>query len=101
MPDKRLIDANALTQRFAAMQECANMRDHVYLMGVLSMIDNTTTIDAMPVVHGRWEKVQVWKDNPQTTLRCSLCKTNQPIYEHEEWKFCPFCGQPMDGGAEC
>ena len=100
MPDKRLIDANALNQRFTAMQECANMRDHVYLMGVLSVIDNAPTIDAVPVVHRRWEKVQVWKDNPQTTLRCSLCKTNQPIYEHDEWKFCPFCGQPMDGGAE-
>lgn len=64
-------------------------------------IHELPTFDAVPVVHGRWEKVQVWKDNPQTTLRCSLCKTNQPIYEHEEWKFCPFCGQPMDGGAEC
>ncbi len=53
--------------------------------------------ELVPVVHGNWEKVQVWKDNPQTTLRCSLCKTNQPIYEHDEWKFCPFCGQPMDG----
>ena len=55
-----------------------------------------TNGEVAKVVHGRWEKVQVWKDNPQTTLRCSLCKTNQPIYEHDEWKYCPFCGQPMD-----
>ena len=66
----------------------------------LRIIEQAPVVDVAPVVHGRWEKVQVWKDNPQTTLRCSLCKTQQPIYEHEEWKFCPFCGQPMDGGAE-
>lgn len=57
------------------------------------------TVDAVEVVHGHWERVQVWKDNPQTTLRCSLCKVNQPIYEHEEWRYCPFCGKPMDGGV--
>lgn len=65
----------------------------------LRIIEQAPVVDTVPVVHGRWEKVQVWKDNPQTTLMCSLCKAQQPIYEHEEWKFCPFCGQPMDGGA--
>lgn len=73
-------------------------------------LHRVAAVEAKPVVHGRWEVVQVWKDNPQTTLMCSLCKTWQPIYEHDEWKFCPFCGMPMDaqdmdvptkdGGAE-
>ena len=62
----------------------------------LRIIEQAPVVEAVPVRHGRWEKVQVWKDNPQTTLMCSLCKTQQPIYEHEEWKFCPFCGIPMD-----
>lgn len=118
MPDKRLIDANALLDFISdERKEAADNKNHEKMRGndyemhfwsgalaqarwIRQHIKETPTIDAVEVVHGRWEKVQVWKDSPQTTLRCSLCKTNQPIYEHEEWKFCPFCGQPMDGGAE-
>lgn len=94
MPDVRLIDANAVSKTlrnlpFGYAKSFAGQ-------AALKEIENAPTIDATPVVHGRWEVVQVWKDNPQTTLRCSLCKTWQPIYEHDEWKFCPFCGMPMD-----
>lgn len=94
--EMRLIDANAL---------CDAMRDEEWqswhpLDEIDSVIDKAPTIDAVPVVHGRWEVVQVWKDNPQTTLKCSACKVNQPIYEHDEWLYCPFCGAKMDGGAE-
>ena len=71
--------------------------------GIVEEIKNRViaapAVDAVEVVHGWWEKVQVWKDNPQTTLRCSLCKCQQPIYDHDEWLYCPFCGMPMDGGA--
>lgn len=48
---------------------------------------------------GRWEVVQVWKNHPQTTVRCTECKTWQPIYHHDEWPYCPFCGMPMEPGA--
>ena len=93
MADKRLIDANALTQRFEAMQEGANMRDHVYLMGVLSVIDNAPTIDAVEVVHGRWVF-----DRPNH-YKCSLCDAMWSGVVRF-MKFCPDCGMPMDGGAE-
>lgn len=94
MPDNRLIDANALPVYWGSILWDEGITQGRFVF--MEDVDNAPTIDAVPVMHGRWEKVQVWKDNPQTTLRCSLCKTNQPIYEHEEWKFCPFCGQPMD-----
>ena len=107
MSDVRLIDANAMRDDWLENGE----NEYVYdTNAVLESIDKQPTIDAVEVVHGYWEKVQAWKDNPQTTLRCSLCKTNQPIYEHDEWRYCPFCGMPMDakdmdvptkdGGAE-
>ena len=92
MADKRLIDANALSQSFTAMQECANMRDHVYLMGVLSVIDNAPTIDAVEVVHGRWVF-----DRPNH-YKCSLCDAMWSGVVRF-MKFCPDCGMPMDGGA--
>ena len=54
------------------------------------VVRNAPAVDAEPVRHGRWETVQVWKDNPQTTLKCSVCNTCQPIYEHDDWTYCPF-----------
>ena len=62
----RLIDADALSQHFAAMQECVSIRDHMYLMGVLSVIDRAPTIDAVEVV------------------RCMDCKHRGTSYD------CPF-----------
>lgn len=62
----------------------------------LRIVETAPAVDAEPVRHGRWEKVQVWKDNPQTTLKCSICKTCQPIYEHDDWLYCPFCVAKMD-----
>lgn len=80
----RLIDAEALAERFVAMQECASLRDHVYLMGVLSVIDSTPTIDAVPVV------------------RCRECKNR---YSSEFCECRPedaFCsdGEKMDGETD-
>ncbi len=83
MPDKRLIDANALLKRIAHHTvhdslkhitfEAANTYEQVK-GDMFNLVQKAQTIDAVEVVHGRWEKVQVWKDNQQTTLRCSLCK---------------------------
>lgn len=91
MADVRLIDANVLAQRFSAMQECANMRDHVYLMGVLSVIDNSPTIDAVPVVRCRECK---WCELLPISAYCvvwnSITRRNGFCYR----------GEKMDGGAE-
>ena len=92
----RLIDADAAdTERISCYYGgCC------YIEDVQEWLDDQPTIDAEPVRHGYWETVQVWKDNPQTTLKCSVCKTAQPIYEHDNWGYCPFCGAMMDGGAK-
>lgn len=62
----------------------------------LKHVLNAPTLDYAPVRHGEWVTVYPFKDNPQTTLECSECYTCQPIYEHDEWTFCPFCGAKMD-----
>lgn len=112
MPDD-LISKRALlkkTRRMYAPDEIDSIAPVATACVTVDDIHRAAVVDAVPVVHGRWVVVQVWKDNPQTTLMCSQCKTWQPIYEHDEWKFCPFCGIPMDaqdmdvhakeGGAE-
>lgn len=89
----RLVDADALAAHFAAMQECASLRDHVYLMGVLSVIDRTPTIDAVPVVHAMWE----WG---QGGWCCTACGKRSLVEAVAFAKYCPRCGAKMDGGAK-
>lgn len=56
------------------------------------------TIDAVPVVHGRWvqEDEDAW--------RCTCCGAFWTFIdggpEENDARFCPVCGAKMDGGAE-
>lgn len=56
-------------------------------------------VDAMPVVHGRWEEVDdVWVD---VHYRCSACDYEWFLEDGtpaENWmNYCPHCGAKMDG----
>lgn len=53
-----------------------------------SIIDQMPTVDAVPVVHGRWLE----GNNRQP---CSVCRYRG----QKSWKYCPNCGAKMDGGA--
>jgi hypothetical protein len=106
--EKRLIDANAL--EFEPDENC--IANGVLIWGsrsggktmttVLSalktMIDNAPTVDAVEVVHGRWEKAHI-----AGYLKCNCCK-DAFIYEEwlesGKWNYCPTCGAKMDGGNE-
>lgn len=66
---------------------------------ILDLVDSVPTVDAAPVVHGRWEY------NPPTInaygqLRCSICNwwTLDPSVDRS-YSYCPNCGAKMDGGA--
>lgn len=96
----RPIDADALVENLD--KECGDL-DLQYnseYEQLVNYIESQPTLDYAPVRHGEWITVYPFEDNPQTTLKCSECHTCQPIYEHEEWTFCPFCGAKMDGGKE-
>lgn len=58
-------------------------------------VDNTTTVDAAPVVRGKWERcVEDWREQIEGDA-CSLCG-----FEHygARYNYCPNCGAKMDGG---
>ena len=66
-----------------------------YALDMLGTIDAQPTIDAVPVVHGKW--IHIYKNN----YRCSVCGAwfifedeNNP---YEEGRFCPYCGARMAG----
>ena len=68
---------------------------------IYAAIKTLPTIDAEPVVHGRWSKQ---KDG---TLDCSACRSTAPykedwygeVIEAPIYPRCPYCGAIMDGGG--
>ena len=64
----------------------------------LEIIQNAPTVDAVEVVHGRWEY-----NAPTITLNahweCSACKKVfwQHLLETYKFNYCPNCGAKMDG----
>ena len=95
MADKRLIDANALKVRMFRSKEF-NRDTGSFDLPVVPWhdIEDADTIDAVEVVHGRWVF-----DRPNH-YKCSLCDAMWSGVVRF-MKFCPDCGMPMDGGAEC
>ena len=62
------------------------------------------TVDAVPVVHGRWIPIEYdgYADgNPVWDLwECSECQEEHGGDEDTLTPYCPNCGAKMDGGAE-
>ena len=62
-------------------------------------LDLMPTVDAVPVVHGRWETVEDWDGDEH--YQCSECKAEYVLIdgtpEDNDYLFCPHCGAKMDG----
>lgn len=60
------------------------------------------TVEAVEVVHGRWEEWYPPKHMIMTgeelLYRCSACDAKYP--DVEGYRHCPYCGAKMDGGNE-
>ena len=60
--------------------------------------DEVPTVDAVEVVHGRWES----RTDVIGFARCSVCHDCN-IYDDwpdgKKWNYCPNCGAKMDGGS--
>ena len=50
-------------------------------------------VDAVPVVHGRWIKVNKYYG---TFIKCTACNTISTDQVSIWWKYCPCCGARMD-----
>ena len=107
MSDKRLIDANALKKAFSTdmrivLFDGTRMGAGGFLIQryqVVGLIGEAPTIDAVPVVHGRWVMMAGFP-------ACSKCGCSPADWEAKPDNpegyppYCHSCGAKMDGGAE-
>ena len=91
----RLIDKDELID---AVEGAINVLElhgvsRIFTSVPLAIIIAAPTIDAAPVVHGKWEVSM----SPFWDAKCSECgfrtKTDW------KWRYCPECGAKMDGGG--
>ena len=88
----RLINANLLFESIwdnvSAIYEDARCAKE----DCLAEIEAAPTVDAVPVVYGRWETNS---DRPDTLI-CSICKCGFDMWKHDPHNYCPNCGSKMD-----
>ena len=88
--EKRLIDANALT-------------DDTYILNswdapiVRAWLEDQPTVDAVEVVHGEWV---VCGDGEYVPFMCSACGKTTSWHHAQTANYCPNCGADMRGETE-
>ena len=105
--EKRLIDANAFFDivRFADadMHEVDTNENHTYGFtreAIKDMLDDAPTVDAVEVVHGRWEAYKPESRGYAFGFTCSNCGVTTYLdYAQKvcDYNYCPNCGAKMDG----
>ena len=92
----RLIDANDAVRLLRG--KCVAKYPSTFLMGLLAAaaeVEKAPTVDAVEVVHGRWELIE--KAGVDYWC-CSACgKIRSEYYYKPKDNYCPNCGAKMDG----
>lgn len=91
----RLIDADALLEEHCGACSLAQQKmcENDPVCGSAMWIVEAPTIEAEPVVHGRWIPHNKGQNN---WCECSKCNTVGSPF----WKRCPVCEAKMDGGEK-
>ena len=67
--------------------------EYVAINNAITVVENAPTIDAVPVVHGKWiREVNPYND---ITYRCSSCSQDWWADNWSRWNYCPNCGAWM------
>ena len=101
----RLIDADALMENYGLKDATkygnkdAEQQEHSYstlmLYEIADIIEDAPTVEAKPVVHGRWLEFDIdYGCIPTVGYQCSECGQSNGFITD----FCPNCGADMRGG---
>ena len=92
----KLIDGDELIELLLSTAITDKQRE--YSECVQYAVQKMPTVDAVPVVHGRWERCysrpHVYAD---LFWHCSVCGGIQQYDGANLYKYCPNCGTLMDG----
>ena len=91
--EKRLIDANALKRTIRMESWKQETQIQLALDYIDIIIDEQPKVDAVEVVHGKWEKVYTCHGERLWAYSCDLCKAENG----KKSNYCPNCGAKMDG----
>ena len=83
---------NDLTESVVFTARCNDSAEMRGARKIIERIESAPTIDAVPVVHGRWENKQggFWE-----VATCSICGKKYPTTGKTP-NYCPNCGAKMD-----
>lgn len=102
-----LISRKALLEELDKwINPCVNYDKSEFLSGIataISEVETAPTVDAAPVVHGRWDDSGRFKFfDCDIAVRCSMCGgcLTEKEYAESVWNFFPVCGAKMDGGND-
>ena len=85
----RLIDANALIAEYDRVHTGSPGRAR-------TLMEDAHTVDAVPVVHGRWEPWAIQPNGFIGSYCCTACK----MVSMNDSDYCPNCGAKMDGDGD-
>ena len=88
--EKRLIDANKFKHKMK-LEFLDRRNKFISMKDLFECVDDMETVDAVVVVHGRWEAEYEYEDFQYAT--CSVCGKRSEYMT----KFCGNCGAKMDG----
>lgn len=89
----RPIDADEMLKRLESWNTDDDMDKALYNF-TLNRIIEQPTVDAEPVIHGKWDYVTVVDEG---FWRCSNCGTpSEALGVKYLYRYCPFCGAKMD-----
>lgn len=88
----RMIDGNRLLNLARSERDTCG-KDYDF-DGLLSDIENAPTVDAVPVVHGRW--IKGGYACGENEYKCSACGETEWRTGCARMKYCMCCGAKMD-----
>lgn len=91
-----LIDLDDLKKKEVCIS-CGTGKGLLFHGVTAATIDAMPTIEARPVVHGRWS----WcAGNKYRCTNCGRHTNVDEVMEEPVYNYCPYCGAKMDGGED-